>query len=369
VIDVPVVFRDAMRYSRATTAEMDIVIGGVVVENDVPLVSGSVSTDRGRNTRYEASADMGMYPWDDLPVDAYGTRVRLRYGLTSVGWSQTIQVGEYLVNDFKRTNRGSIGLTLKGLEQYVIEAEFVQPRQPASGSSTVATIAQLIREIPPLSAVEIVVLNSYDRRIGVRSPWEKDRWGAITSLADSISAEVFAGPDGRFYIVDRPTLTALSPVYRIDGGPAGVMIEESRSRTRDQVYNAVSVSGQSSDTSVPPVWGWARDTDPNSPTYFYGRYGQRVRFYSSQFFTSAAQCRAYALDLLTESLIPHEQLSVGATPIPFLEAGDAVEVASEQEGGTVKPYLLQSTKLPLGTGSWSADVQSEKAADEVGEAA
>lgn len=350
-------FGESIRFSRTVVSEMDIVYNGVVLENDVPLVGGKVDTDRSSNTRYSGSVDMGLYPWDDLPLDAYGTRVRLRHGVSSIGTKEVVPVGEYQIYDYKRTNRGSLALTLKGLEQFVIESEFIRPRTPPYGSSTVATIIDLITEVLP--SAEVVMLASNDRRITATGAWDTDRWGAITQLADSIDAEVFCGYDGRFYVMDGPDLGNLAPLYRLDGGDTGVLVEETRSRTRDQVYNAVSVSAQSSDQNVPPAWAWAYDNNPDSPTYFYGPFGQRVRFYSSQFFTTADQCLAYAQRLLIESLAPNESLSVGSSPIPFLEAGDPVEVVSQQDQPT-GVYLLQKTSLALGTGNWTAEVLSSK---------
>ena len=94
MIPVSALYQEAMRYSRTMTARMDIVYNDVVLENDVPLVDGSVSTDRGSNIRYQASADMGMYTWDEIPLDADGTRIRLYYGLDSLGTKEFAQVGD-----------------------------------------------------------------------------------------------------------------------------------------------------------------------------------------------------------------------------------------------------------------------------------
>lgn len=349
-------FKEAMAYSRTMFSEMDIVKGGVILENQVPMTSGSLSTDRTRNTRYEASVEIGMYDWDTLPIDSKGTRIRLYQGLESIGVRERVQVGEYQVFDFKRTNRGSVSTSLKGLENFLIEAQFIRPRTPPYGASTITVITDLIHEVLP--ATDVVVQCSTDRLITATGAWEKDRWGeAITKLAGSIDAEVFAGYDGRFYITDAPNLATLVGQYRIAGGPGGVMVTEDRSDTRDGVYNAVSVSANSSDQTVPPLWAWARDNDPASPTYFYGTYGQRVRYYSSQFFTEESQCQAYADRLLIESLAPNQTLSVGTAPIPFLEAGDPVTVESQQ-GHPVADYLISKTGLPLGTADFSAEMLS-----------
>jgi hypothetical protein len=355
VIPSSTLFQESMRYSRTMFTEMDIVYNGVVLENDVPVVSGGINTDRGSNIRYSGSAEMALYPWDSLPLNALGTRVRLRRGVESIGVREAVDIGEYQIFTYARTNRGSLALTLKGLENYVIEGRFLRPRTPPYGASTIATIQLLINEVLPDS--EFVVLASTDRAIAATGAWERERWDAVTALAASISAEVFCGHDGRWYIVDAPNLASLTGQYWMNGGPDGVLIEESRSSTRDGVYNAVSVSTNSSDQTVPQLWAWARDNDPLSPTYYYGPYGPRPRFYSSQFFTTEAQCQAYADRLLIESLAPNSTLNIGATPIPFLEAGDPITVVSEQ-GAPTGVYLVQKTALPLGNGAWTGEVLS-----------
>jgi hypothetical protein len=349
-------FQQAMSYSRTMFSEMDIVKGGVILENQVPMSSGSLSTDRTRNTRYEASVEIGMYDWDTLPIDSKGTRIRLYQGLESIGVRERVQVGEYQVFDFKRTNRGTVSTTLKGLEQFLIEAQFIRPVTPPYGSSIIATITDLIHDVLP--DVEVVAQCSQDRLVSSTGAWEKDRWGdAITKLAAGISAEVFAGYDGRFYIVDAPDLSTLVGRYRVAGGEGGVLTTETRGDTRDGVYNGVSVSANSSDQTVPPVWAFSYDNNPDSPTYFYGDYGQRVRFYSSQFFTEVSQCQAYADRLLIESLAPNLSLSIGALPIPFLEASDPITVESEQ-GYPVADYLINKTALSLGIAEWTAEMLS-----------
>jgi hypothetical protein len=347
-------FQASMAYSRTMFAEMDIVYGGTVLENDVPLTSGSVTTDRTRNTRYEATVEIGMYPWDSLPITSQGTRIRIRRGVESIGVRESVQVGEYQVYDYKRTNRGTVSTTLKGLENYLIEATFIRPIAPPYGASILGTISDLIHDVLP--DVDIVVQVSTDRLVSATGAWEQDRWGdAISSLAAGINAEVYAGYDGRFYIVDTPDMNNLVGQYQIAGGPGGVLISEDRSDTRDGVYNGVSVSTNSSDQTVPPLWAFAYDNNPDSPTYFYGPYGQRVRYYSSQFFTSVVQCQGYANQLLFESLAPNQSLSIGTVPIPFLESGDPVTVVSQQDYPT-GTYLINKTTLPLGSGSWSADL-------------
>jgi hypothetical protein len=130
-----------------------------------------------------------------------------------------------------------VSTSLKGLENFIIESEFIKPRTPPYGQSTLLTIQQLITEVLPTA--QFVITASTDKIVSATGAWERDRWGAVTALAASISADIWCGYDGRWYITDVPDLGNLVGQYQIDGGPAGVMIEENREDTRDQVYNAV----------------------------------------------------------------------------------------------------------------------------------
>jgi hypothetical protein len=270
VIETSLLFQQAMSSSRTIFSQLDIVLNGVITASAVPLTKGTVTTDRSNNERYSASGvTLAYYPWEDRPpFDIGGHRARIYTGVESIGIRETVQVGEYLIYDYGDNHKGELTLTLKGLEFIVIKDRFIRPRTPPYGASTVSTIVSLITESIP--DAEVVIQCSRDKRITSTSPWEKERWDAVTALANSIETEVYAGHDGRFYITDVPDLERLTPVAKMIAGPSGVLIAESTSRSRDKVYNAWSVSGQSSDPAVPAVWGFAYDSDPDSPT-FYGR--------------------------------------------------------------------------------------------------
>jgi hypothetical protein len=124
-----------------------------------------------------------------------------------------------------------------------------------------------------------------------------------------------------------------------------VLISRSQENTRDGVSNAVVATGQSTDQEVPPVWGWARDNNPASPTYYYGEFGQKPRFYSSQYLYTTLQCTNTAKSMLDEALAATRTLSFEMLPICFLVAGDTVRV--QLEGGGYEDHLIQSTSVSL----------------------
>jgi hypothetical protein len=188
-------------------SEMDIVFNGVILENNVPMTSGSVTTDRTRNTRYEASVDIGLYDWDTLPITSKGTRIRLYRGVESIGVRERIQVGEYQVFSYKRTNRGTVSTTLKGLENFLIESQFIRPRTPPYGTSTITAISDLIHEVLPDAEIVVTVLST-DRLVRPPGPGRRTAGGTRSpGWPPASTPRSSAGYDGRFYIVDAPDLT------------------------------------------------------------------------------------------------------------------------------------------------------------------
>jgi hypothetical protein len=333
--------KDASIYSQTVGLTVDIMRGSEIVAPKIPVIDGGLSADRGSKTRMFCDitiADPGI----DLGVDVH--RFRVRRGYQSLGVAESIQHGIFRVDDISEEDTGTWTINGSGLESYIIDARFLQPRTPPYGVSTIGQIRDLIQEVLPNAVV--VAECSRDKIVQATAPWDTERWDAIDALARSIDAEVFADWRGYFVIRDIPSLSNSVPVFQFKTGPDGTLRTRTPKRTRDRVYNAVSVSGQSSDPNVPPVWGWAYDDDPTSPTYYYGDFGQVPRFYTSQFFTTSQQCTDYARRLLQESLAANRALSLTALPVTFLEVGDVIEVVLAS--GEVDRRILQKMDFGLG---------------------
>lgn len=328
--------------------QVDIWHGKVLTHPAVPIVAGTITADRGNKVRLNSSITLAMTPDEATGIDTRHCRYTVSRGIESMGVQERQMLGAFRVDEVTRTEYGQIDITGGGLEEYVIDARFLRPRTPPWGSSTIGQISQLIKEVIP--SADVRRLNTQNRLITATAPWTVERWDAIEALADSLTAEIFVNPSGQFVIKDQPDLISAVPVYLINEGAEGVLIGRTVKDSRDQVYNAVSVSGASSDPNVPPVWAWAYDSDPTSPTFYYadpldGGFGQVPRFYQSQFFTSNAQCQVTANNLLAQSLAENRTLSFSTIPLSFLEVGDTVSV--EQADGSLENHLVQKLQCTL----------------------
>lgn len=336
--------REASLYSHAVKVRVDIYRNGASVGPSVPVVEGSVEQDRGSKVRWSSDVTLAMEAWEATGIDAKVCRFKVWRGLDVLPDEAMTQLGEYRVDEVTRDEAGLVKLTGTSLETYVVDARFITPRTPPYGVSTVDHIMTLIREAVP--DARFVLRNTRNKPVQATAPWERERWDAVDALAKSIDVEVYCNHTGAFVIADAPLVTD-APVFIFDEGEGGALVDQEEGETRARVYNAVSVSSASSDPAVPPVWGWAYDDDPTSPTYFYGAFGQVPRFFESQFFTTEAQCTNYARSLLAESLAENKTVSFRGLQLDTLEVGDVAGV--RRFDGTVTTHLLQSLSSDLGT--------------------
>lgn len=336
----------AVRYSHNRFARVNITHHGISHPDDpesfdIPVIKGKVTDDRASGVRRSCDLTIGLYPWQNVHVDVYNCRFTVELGFDSIGRTEYVQIGEYRVEEVNRTSDGLLMLSGVGLESYVMDARFIRPRTPSTGTSTVASIKQLITEVVPRAVFRNDA--THDQTVTKTAPWERDRWRALDSLCESIDAELRVDGQGVFVLMNRPDLLSGTPVYIANMGDGGVVMDDTVASTRDKVYNAVAVTGKQDDKNE--AFGWAYDADPNSPTYFYGEFGQVPRFYSSQFLTNNTMCTNTANSMLAESRAENRQVSFTGASMPFLESGDLITL--QLHDGSYENHIVQKTSMVL----------------------
>lgn len=342
--------------------------GTQVLYSGVPIVDGSVTVDSAAQCRRELSLTLPPRlttgPYTDMPtlpdsavhpLGHYGQELHVSYGVVftdgSVEW---IRAGVFRIDkpDGSLTAGGQVTLTGRSREAWIIDARFIAPRTVQSASTT-SLIATLIHEVLP--SVEVVVSCQRDARVPTTT-YDEDRWGAITSLAEAIGAVVYTDGWGRFIIADAPS-TSGPPAWTVRGGAGGCLVSASASSSRDGVYNAVVVRGESPSGDSAPSYAVAYDNDPSSPTRWgdphAGGYGMVPRFESYPTITTFDQALATARGLLAQSIGAAHSLDVSAVPNPALEPGDLVHVIPDPTapaGASVRAHILDGYTLPLRAG-------------------
>jgi hypothetical protein len=353
---------DMFRYSRKQVCRVDLFHGTTLDIRGLKVVSGSVGSDRKANVRRTLDCVLALDSWDDLPLDVYHSRAQVWLGVeTSPDKVALFPCGVFRINQLSRTRRGEISITGDSLEAYVIDDRFFTPRTPTKNASTLAAIQGLIRESLPDAIFHITA--TQDKPIHMTAPWDRDRWEAVTILADSIDAEVYNRADGRFVIANKLSFNtaAAKPVWKVTAGQTGVLVSESVNNSRERVYNAVVAHAQNSATNVPPVWAAVVDANPASRTYWHGLYGHVPRFYSNPNFSTKAQCLSAAKNMLSEAIAENRTLDFTMVPNPALEVGDVVAVSIMD--GTIENHMIDTLNIPLGLGTWSAGTLISKSTE------
>jgi hypothetical protein len=237
----------------------------------------------------------------------------------------------------------------------ILDDRFTAPRSATAGIPVTEQIRRLLQESIPGVAVETPA-SSPDVPSGI--VWEEDRWAAVTDLATSIGCVVYADPSGGFVVTPAKTLLD-PPDWLIDSGATGVLLGGSRTRSREGVANSVRVSSQPTDGDF-PVYAFAEDADPASPTYVGGPFGRVVTYYSSPLIGSESQAAQVARALLGRSVGARASLSVDSIVNPALEGGDRIDVFLP-DGGLVQA-IADSFEVPLGPESGMA-VQTRLASE------
>lgn len=185
-----------------------------------------------------------------------------------------------------------------------------------------------------------------------------ERWKVIKELADSIGYEVYFTGDG--YLTMRPygdpVMSPLRWVFR-PGELDGTLVKYSRSTNDTRIKNHIIVVGANiTDLNgfTQTIHAEARNDDPDSPTRI-ARIGDRADFYESEFITDTLQAQAIANQRLRVSALEEYQVDFESVIIPWLDAGDIVDIHDDESGEYVpRRFLLTNFSFPLSLQAMSA---------------
>ena len=341
--------------------------GDEVLYSGIPVIDGSIVVDGKSPCRRTLSLTVpnrlstGLYTdrpslpdSADHPLATYGQELHVSYGVVftddTVEW---IQAGVFRIDstDGSLTSGGNVQVTARSREAFLIDSRFIAPRT-VSGPSTTSLIASLVHDVMP--SVEVSISASRDARVPTTT-YGEDRWTAITSLAEAIGAVVYADPWGRIIVADAPSANG-DPVWTVRAGQGGALVSASRSSSREGVYNAVVVRGESPSGDFAPLQGVEYDEDPTSPTRYgdphAGAFGMVPRHESYPTVSTVEQARAVARGLLMQSIGASTKLEASSVPNPALEPGDLIHVIPEEgDLSTVRAHIVDGYTLGLVAGS------------------
>lgn len=224
----------------------------------------------------------------------------------------------------------------------VAEAGFVVPQNSQPGATVTNEFHRLVSDAltdATFGASDIFVLP-----VPALS-WESDRAGALEEISTSVGAFWYPLANGDFVQRRYAWTVAGAPIVTLSDGQGG-LIMGSPSRDRDGVYNSISVSGERADGST-PVFAFAEDTNPESPTYVNGSFGRRNQHLRLQTPTTQGAAQSAANDWLRRSIGLFETWQWTQPVDAALELGDVVSIDAYGRAGNIQ--VVAAFSIPLTT--------------------
>lgn len=222
-------------------------------------------------------------------------------------------------------------------------------------------IERVIRNLAVNSGIIKIDLPVTGETLGKDMTWERDveRFSIMKEIALAKNFELFFNAEG--VLVMRPQRDPLLTPATLDltTGPGGNLISRGAKTSGGQLFNYVTVVGESSDTTTPLVYAEAVNDDPSSPTWIGlpgtpGGIGERTKNISSPLVTTSEQAQALADTMLSVSMLEEFELTFSSILLPWVEVGEILEMVDpESRYWGPSRYLLSSLSLPLDLGPMS----------------
>lgn len=315
---------------------------------DIPIDSGDVTFDASADVRATLDLTVPAEYWPETasdPLSPYGNELYIERGvLAGGGQRQWVGLGYYRIESVEQDEvpDGLVRVPGKDRMAGIIDARLEAPVQFAAGASVQAVFDQLVGEVYPDATIE------FDFDAGATTfPGshiaDEDRHEFLDNLVTGLGKTWYW--DYRGYLVVRDAPDPGKPVWDVTHGEGGVLVKLGQERTRENVYNIVVVNGDSPSTGT-PVRAVARDANPNSPTYYLGRFGKVPRFFSSQLITTQLGAATAAQKILKRAIGLPYSINFTAIANPALEVLDPVLV-TYSDSGRDQVHALEKIRIPL----------------------
>lgn len=352
---------EAIRGSHGSTARARVVEPGLTGLNpdgvEIPVITGDVAMDAKAEVRSTLDLSTkgvdvsgnGMWPSyaSDL-LAPYGNEIFVERGTIFGGITDWVPLGYFRIYTPEQEDPPDGPIRVAGRDRMsaVIDGKLLNPVQFTASRTRESVVEQLVSQVLP--GVEIEWDSGGTVTLGRTLVAEQDRYEFLNNLVTSAGKIWYFDARGAL-VIKTPPSTA-SPVWDVDHGENGVLVELSRDLTREGIFNGVVATGEGSDMST-PARSVAVNANTRSPTYWYGGFGQVPTFYSSPFLTTKAQAFSAASSLLARSLGAPYVVEFGSIVNPALEVLDPIRVIypdkARSRGDSTELHIIERLTVPL----------------------
>jgi hypothetical protein len=338
---------------------------------DLSLTDGSVSADGRRATMRTATLEIapdGSYTHEQMYalLATPGLELRPRRGVMYAdGEVETKPLGCFVIDElsFVETAAGTqLSAQCSDVSVRIQRAILADPYQMAGGDSLAEVVIAALQDRYAAVSVGFTASTVPDDLaasvvLGLGS--SSNPWSELQAVMEAHGWLLYLDADGVVQATAPISPSYVTPTYTYARGAAALVTERTRSLPLDAAYNGVIVTGEGSGVTT-PVRGEAWDTDPRSPTYYLGPFGQVPKFISTSLVTTEAQAVTMATLDLALATGRRDEFSFAALVRPELAPLDVVGM--ERADGGPGVYVVDQVTTPLSpTGTQSATTRSSVA--------
>ncbi len=352
-------WRAAISRSHRVVSRVELRSGDEVVADSSRLrvLSGSVKFDQDAAVRRTCEIEL-QAPADLVPtfvrrtaLDPFGHELAvwrgIDYRLSGTAGPEYVPAGVFRVEVTAVTDgpAGDSVVTLSGYDRSdaISRSTYERPYAIPSGTNLVTAAAAIVADRSSLPTTPQMILTSVTETTPLLLLEEgADPWAdGVQQLAIAAGCEAYFDVSGTF--VMRPEPQVLEPAaVTLAEGPGCTILELDREYTPG--FNGVIITGESSFAG--PVRGEALDLNPDSPTYWYGRYGRRPKWETHPLAISPTIGNRIARTRLLQVSGAGEVVTLRMIPDASLQEGDVVHLRRARSG-LDDLLMLQSGEIPL----------------------
>lgn len=316
-------------------------VGAAAAGVQIPIRSGDVMTDADADIRATLEITTTQ-AWGSL-LSVYGNELFVERGLQlGAGVEEWVSQGYFRIDRVSQADAPDGELRVTGSDRMsgIVDGRPVAPIHFTAATTVGTAVAQLVLDIYPDATIvwdDATNLLPLGRAITI----EDSRYQGLRDLVAAFAKVVWWNHRGELAIAAPPQDT--DPVWDINAGAGGVLIQVDREQSREGVYNGAVVTGEGADTTA-PARAVVVDDNPDSPTYWGGRFGKVPRFFASPLITTDAQAEAAGRTMLrAHSGVPY-LLDFDTVPNPGLEPDDPIAITTRS--GT-ELHVIRTLTTPL----------------------
>lgn len=343
-------FAAALKASNQIVTTYAELWAGASLLRTVDIVSGSVSVDAGAAFRRRVKLVLGDDDGTLIPTGfthdlAPGRELRVFSGLMVSGVEERVPLGVFVISEPAVEDDGAQTVSVEGFDRArkVSRARFTSAYSISSGTNYATAIKNIISS--RVSGLTYSFANTTRTTPQIVLDRGSDPWEAARKMASDIGMVLFFDQAGVCILKPEPNPATDPVAWEYVSGVQALLTKVSRSFTDEKTYNHPIVTGEG--TLTTPVFAEARDTDPSSPTYYLGPFGDVPFFYSSPLITTTAQAQDVADALLRKVKGLTEKFQFEAIGNPIHDGGDIVKI-TRPELSVDDYFVLDSFSIGLG---------------------